>query len=551
MSKGISSFPSFLWGNIKKAPGLKIRPGQILTGTTLEVDAGRAVLILQGINVVAELETALMPGERVALQVEELAHGGKILLKKLNWGENRSEQRISGPELKTVLKHFGMQQGKLNEAIVAQMLRSRLPISGPHLQQLAASATLNNLSPEEVPALVWLWSKNLPLTGETVAAIHNIMENGPDSSSLQVFFDAFSETSGRGVEKADFRHLFKVWENLPLKSNDTPAMITDKIRFLIDKLGLNYEHALLQQIEAGESYNLRNASDVLSNILKNTLEHVLEDTSLENPLNGVVESSGKDSSKLAGDSAKYMPDNAEKSVSPHAKEDAPKDVSQHAVGNTPKDTLKNAAQYIIRNATENTLKDFAESSLIEKNIETSLKHALLKLTQSPEGKPTPALVEMARGMLEEITALQLLNISGQQEGTENSSIFLAAWASVPEEKLLPLFLKINRYNQRKNDAETPFYQIFFLLNTRHLGQVVCRLALEKEHLACGFTVKGREEKKLIDGYLGFLKQRLDDLPWRIVIHPTKVASTKEIKRSWQEEFFTSSPGHVKILDTRV
>lgn len=81
LTESINSFPLFLWGNIEHTPDFKIRPGQILFGTALEVHADQAILLLQGINVVAELETGMTPGERVALRVEELRPGGKILLK--------------------------------------------------------------------------------------------------------------------------------------------------------------------------------------------------------------------------------------------------------------------------------------------------------------------------------------------------------------------------------------------------------------------------------------------------------------------------------------
>lgn len=90
--------------------------------------------------------------------------------------------------------------------------------------------------------------------------------------------------------------------------------------------------------------------------------------------------------------------------------------------------------------------------------------------------------------------MQLLNISGQQETAESSSIFLANWIISSEEKLLPLFLKIKKYHPHRRDTENPLYQIFFLLNTRHLGQVICRLTLEREHLTCGFTVEYKEGK---------------------------------------------------------
>lgn len=449
MTESINSFPSFLWGNIEHIPDFKIRPGQILYGTVLEVSTDQAVLLLQGINIVAELETGLTPGERVALRVEELRPEGKILLKKLDWG--KSKQKIDRQGLEAVLRHFGLQQGKLNQAIVAQILRNKLPVSRQHLHYLTGFATTNNLSPEQAPALVWLWAKKLPLTRETIAAIHNLMQNGPDRSSIQNFFDVFSGSLTKETENINYHHIFKTIENLLVKSSDPPEIIADKLSTLAEELGLNHERATLQLGESKGKHNLKDTAEILSG---------------------------------------------------------------------------------------------------EKNMETSLKYALLKLGQSPKIKHTTTQVEPTLKMLEEITGLQLLNISGQQETAESSSIFLANWVNFPEEKLLPLFLKIKKYNPHRKDTENPLYQIFFLLNTRHLGQVICRLALEKEHLTCGFTVRGREEKKLMDDYLGFLRQRLEHLPWKIVIYPTRVNSSEDIKHAWRQEFFAGGPGRVRILDAR-
>ncbi len=508
MAESISSIPSFLLGNITQMPDFKIRSGQILSGTVLEVNERQAVLLLQGINIVAELETALTPGERVTLQVEALTADGRILLKKLDGAENSSVQEMGEQELKAVLQHLGLPEGKLNQSLVAEMLRSRLPIAGPHLQEMAAFAAANDLSPGEVPALTWLWSQSLPLTPETVAAIHNLMENGPDSSFLQDLFEAFAALPAGETENTSLRHLFTDWANLPVSSSDTPATATVKIEALIAKLGLNYERTLLQPPETVEAHHpgeTRHLKDAPTHLSKHTGPHIVEDTPVEN---------------------------------------TPKDFSPNMMGNTTK-----AAKDVLKD----TLKDIGEMAADpakENNIATSLKYTLLKLAQSPKGIPASALGITAQKMLGEITGLQLLNISGQQEATESSSIFLAAWASFPEEKLLPLFLKIKRYKQQHEKVENPLYQIFFLLNTRHLGQIICRLALEKERLSCGFTVRGKEEKKLMDDYLGFLGQRLAGLPWQIVMHPTKINSTAEIKRAWQEEFFASRPGRPKALDAR-
>jgi hypothetical protein len=55
----------------------------------------------------------------------------------------------------------------------------------------------------------------------------------------------------------------------------------------------------------------------------------------------------------------------------------------------------------------------------------------------------------------------------------------------------------------------------------------------------------------MDAYLGFLKQRLEHLPWKIVIYPTRVNSSEGIRSAWREEFFAGGPGRVRILDARV
>ena len=97
MAEGINNLPLFLRGNVECAPVLRIKTGQILSGLVLEVHADKAVLLLQGVNVVAELETGIVPGERVVLQVEELTPDRKILLKKMDSAGSR--QNIEQQEL--------------------------------------------------------------------------------------------------------------------------------------------------------------------------------------------------------------------------------------------------------------------------------------------------------------------------------------------------------------------------------------------------------------------------------------------------------------------
>lgn len=447
MHEGIHSISSLLWGSIQRGPGLALKAGQVLYGTALEVNADRALLLLQGLNVVAELETHVDPGENIALRVEALNAEGKILLKKIDWAGNK--QNVDQQGLQAVLRHFGLQQGKLNQTLLTQVFQNKLPVSRQHLQHLAGFAAEKNLTPQQVPALVWLWSKNLPLSKEAVVSTCRLMENWPDKSALKDFLGVFAENQKETV-KINYRDFTQIIKNLLFKSSATTETIAAKLSTATENIGLNHERSLLQS-----------------------------GNSKENP-------------------------------------------GYEEAGNFP----------------------------AEKTIKTSLKYALLKLVSAPETKQAAFPGEQALKMLEEITGLQLLNVSGRQDTAESSSIFLANWVASPDKKLLPLFMKIKKYSSNPENAEGPLYQIFFLLNTRHLGQVICRLGLGKEHLTCSFTVKGRDEKRLIDNNMELLRHKLAQLPWQVVIFPTKVSSAAKIKHTWREEFFAGSPGKVRILDAR-
>ncbi|NLK00999.1 MAG: hypothetical protein GX318_07165, partial [Clostridia bacterium] len=171
----IHGLSSLLRGSLGRTSGLNISPGQILYGTVLEVDGGKALLLLQGIDIVAELETSLLPGERVVLQVEEQLPNGQHLLKKLpvkDGGEGFGQKAVD-----TFLRHFGMKQNDTNRALADEILQNRLPATEKSLNHLSNFAAENRIPPEDASALIWLWSKNMPLSKDSVEALSYLMKN--------------------------------------------------------------------------------------------------------------------------------------------------------------------------------------------------------------------------------------------------------------------------------------------------------------------------------------------------------------------------------------
>jgi hypothetical protein len=273
MHESMHSISSLLWGSIQHRPGLALKTGQVLYGTALKVNADRALLLLQGLNVVAELETHVDPGENIALRVEALNAEGKILLKKIDWAGNK--QTIDQEGLQAALRHFGLPQGKLNQVLLAEVFQNKLPVSPQHLQHLAAFAAEKNLAPQQVPALIWLWSKNLPLTPEAVAATHHLMANWPDKTALQGFLNTFNQNQEE-VIKVGYRDFTQIIKNLLFKSSTAPETIAVKLSTAAENLGLNYEHSLLQLGDPQENPGLKGTGNFLAeNNLNTALKYAL------------------------------------------------------------------------------------------------------------------------------------------------------------------------------------------------------------------------------------------------------------------------------------
>lgn len=481
---------------------LLLRPGQILPGTVLEVNSENAVVLINGVNVVAELATPVSPGERLLLQVVDQRSDGKVLLQKISSQEIGTEGQPSLKDIETVLDQLGIKNSKLNETIVKELLQLKTPVAGRTVELLSGFALKNNISAKEAPALTWLWARGLPITRDSISAMVSLMERGVQDTKmgelLQVLNEDLSVMSQEllpgGTQTAEEsgdlssqgrvvgNEVMKVVEELLLVPEESPGQWGQKLGDALKNLGLGHERDVLRLLE-----QLSRDPESLKDI--------------KDPSNFKDISAFKDVGDLKG----------------------------------------------VRD-----LKDFAV--FLKGRESKTLKSALLEMLK-PEwkasGEDMMSTNKIAHGMLKDITGFQLLNITGRQEA-DGITTFIPGWMSVRENEIQPFFLKVKKYlggnDSLKEDIRC---QVLFFISTKGMGEVMCRLALENNCLTCGFTVRGQEECRLIDSLLPVLQQRMEALPWKTVIHPSKVLRSEEILETWYEETFVAHERSFKGLDARV
>ncbi|WP_196427018.1 hypothetical protein [Paenibacillus woosongensis] len=160
---------------------LELKTGQIVRGTVLSVseDGQEAVIQVQGVKLHAALETPLRQGETTLLQVQQPSADGLAVLKPV--GSNTAAP-MSAASLANALAAMGLEDTAANRELVQMMRASGLPLTKESLHTLQ-QLTLHK--PQAVPMSEWIQAagialgRGLPMTGETVAGLHQAVFGPP------------------------------------------------------------------------------------------------------------------------------------------------------------------------------------------------------------------------------------------------------------------------------------------------------------------------------------------------------------------------------------
>lgn len=163
---------------------LELRIGQIVTGVVLQMLGEQDALVKIGdVQVRAKLEAPLTQGQVTMLQVQPETTGSQIVLKPLQSAAPITENTVSA-----LLRDFGLKATATNRQLVQLLHKEGIPLQQ---EQVRAFADLAKAAPASVVQENWQQAsiiairKGLPLSRETVQALHQVMFGKPPMALLQ------------------------------------------------------------------------------------------------------------------------------------------------------------------------------------------------------------------------------------------------------------------------------------------------------------------------------------------------------------------------------
>jgi hypothetical protein len=163
---------------------LELKIGQIVKGMVLQLLSEQDALVnIGGVQVKAHLETPLKQGEVTLLQVQPESSNGQITLKPVA----SSTVQIADESLADVLNNMGLKDTATNRQIIQALHQDNITLSKENLQAFAKviAAIPANAQPEQWQQAALLTVKNnLPITAESVGALHQVIFGAPITQQL-------------------------------------------------------------------------------------------------------------------------------------------------------------------------------------------------------------------------------------------------------------------------------------------------------------------------------------------------------------------------------
>jgi hypothetical protein len=172
---------------------LELKVGQIVKGMVLQLLSEQDALVnIGGVQVKAHLETPLKQGEVTLLQVQPESSNGQITLKPVA----SSTVRIADESLADVLNNMGLKDTATNRQIIQTLHQENISLSKENLQAFTKVIAVipPNTKPEQWQQAALLAVKNnLPITMESVGALHQVIFGAPINQQLNQLSQQMNE----------------------------------------------------------------------------------------------------------------------------------------------------------------------------------------------------------------------------------------------------------------------------------------------------------------------------------------------------------------------
>ncbi|MCU6795315.1 hypothetical protein OB236_24705 [Paenibacillus sp. WQ 127069] len=172
---------------------LELKVGEVVKGMVLQLlSETDAIINIGGVQVRAKLETPLKQGEVTLLQVQPENSSGQMVLKPLG----ASVVQIADGSLAEVLKNVGLPDNAINRQIIQTLHQSGVPLSRDNVQafsQLQSQLPAAVSQEDWIPAAVVAFQKGIPLSGETVTALKQVITGPAFHETLQQLDDQMTK----------------------------------------------------------------------------------------------------------------------------------------------------------------------------------------------------------------------------------------------------------------------------------------------------------------------------------------------------------------------
>ncbi|WP_068774607.1 hypothetical protein [Paenibacillus sp. FJAT-26967] len=200
----ISGMIRGLAGNVRAAEpkALELKPGQVVKGVVLQVyDNQEAQMSIDGVQVRVKLEAQMSQGQTAWLQVQPESPGGQIVLKPAA----ASAVPVTDEELGQMLRQTGLKDTPVNRELVQLMRQNGLPLtkeSAAPIQDMISRMPVSAKPEQWLQTIGVALSKGLPMTTDTVSALHQTLFGKPFGDTLKDLSQAIQGALNKGTGEA-------------------------------------------------------------------------------------------------------------------------------------------------------------------------------------------------------------------------------------------------------------------------------------------------------------------------------------------------------------
>ncbi|MVO99178.1 hypothetical protein [Paenibacillus lutrae] len=200
----ISGMIRGLAGNVRAAEpkALELKPGQVVKGVVLQVyDNQEAQMSIDGVQVRVKLEAQMSQGQTAWLQVQPESPGGQIVLKPAA----AAAVPVTDEELGQMLRQTGLKDTPVNRELVQLMRQNGLPLtkeSAAPIQDIISRMPASAKPEQWLQTIGVALSKGLPMTTDTVSALHQTLFGKPFGDTLKDLSQAIQSALNKGMGEA-------------------------------------------------------------------------------------------------------------------------------------------------------------------------------------------------------------------------------------------------------------------------------------------------------------------------------------------------------------